>query len=391
MGAMSRPSPAFRIVGRCPNSYAAVVAVEVGMEIYPLGQGHGECFRRGGRLSPIVLTAIVLAAACCATALPTQAQSVEEFYRTHPVNLVIGFPVANAYDTYGRAVARHLGKHIPGNPSVIPINRPGAGSLTAANYLYNTAPKDGSTIATFNRSVPLEPLMGNTTARFDAKKMLWLGSVGSEASVCVAWHTAAVKNLDDLLTKNFIAGAAAMSADTGVFPQVLNSVFGSKIKIITGYPGGAEMSLAMEKGEIDGRCGWSWSGVKSQKPEWLAQKQINILAQIGLQKSDEMPDVPLIIDRAKTDDQRQLLKVVFSRQEFAWPFAAPPDLPQDRRQALLTAFDATLKDPEFLEDAKKLQIDINPISGAAVEKLIGDLYQTPDAITAKVRAIVNPQ
>ena len=391
MGAMSRPSPAFRIVGRCPNSYAAVVAVEVGMEIYPLGQGHGECFRRGGRLSPIVLTAIVLAAACCATALPAQAQSVEEFYRTHPVNLVIGFPVANAYDTYGRAVARHLGKHIPGNPSVIPINRPGAGSLTAANYLYNTAPKDGSTIATFNRSVPLEPLMGNTTARFDAKKMLWLGSVGSEASVCVAWHIAAVKNLDDLLTKDFIAGAAGMSADTGVFPQVINSVFGSKIKIITGYPGGAEMSLAMEKGEIDGRCGWSWSGVKSQKPEWLAQKQINILAQIGLQKSDEMPNVPLVIDRAKTDDQRQLLKVVFSRQEFAWPFAAPPDLPQDRRQALLTAFDATLTDPEFLEDAKKLQIDINPISGAAVEKLIGDLYQTPDAITAKVRAIVNPQ
>ena len=253
----------------------------------------------------------------------------------HPVNLVIGFPVANAYDTYGRAVARHLGKHIPGNPTVIPINRPGAGSLTAANYLYNTAPKDGSTIATFNRSVPLEPLMGNATARFDAKKMLWLGSVGSEASVCVAWHTAAVKNVDDLLTKDFIAGAAGMSADTGVFPQVINSVFGAKIKIITGYPGGAEMSLAMEKGEIDGRCGWSWSGVKSQKPEWLAQKQINILAQIGLQKSDEMPNVPLLIDLAKTDDQRQLLKVVFSRQEFAWPFAAPPDIPQDRRQALL--------------------------------------------------------
>lgn len=361
------------------------------MKIYPLAQGHAERCGRSGRLSAIVLTAVVLAAACCATPLPAQAQSVEEFYRTHPVNLVIGFPVANAYDTYGRAVARHLGKHIPGNPSVIPINRPGAGSLTAANYLYNTAPKDGSTIATFNRSVPLEPLMGNTTARFDAKKMIWLGSVGSEASVCVAWHTAAVKNLDDLLTKDFIAGAAGMSADTGVFPQVINSVFGSKIKIITGYPGGAEMSLAMEKGEIDGRCGWSWSGVKSQKPEWLAQKQINILAQIGLQKSDEMPDVPLLIDRAKTDDQRQLLKVIFSRQEFAWPFAAPPDLPPDRKQALLTAFDATLKDPEFLEDAKKLQIDINPISGAAVEKLIGDLYQTPDAITAKVRAIVNPQ
>src|SRR3954471_13320307 len=206
---MSRPSPAVRIVGRCPNSYAAVASVEVGMEICPLGQGHGERFRPGGRLSAIVLTPIALAGACCATALPAQAQSVEEFYRTHPVNLVIGFPVANAYDTYGRAVARHLGKHIPGNPSIIPINRPVHGSLTAANYLYNTAPKDGSTIATFNRSVPLEPLMGNSTARFDARKFNWLGSVGNEVSLCVAWHTSAVKNASDLLTKDFIAGAAS--------------------------------------------------------------------------------------------------------------------------------------------------------------------------------------
>jgi tripartite-type tricarboxylate transporter receptor subunit TctC len=353
------------------------------MAVHPLEPRRSLHFRR--------LTGIILAASCATAALPASAQSVEEFYRNHPVEVVIGFPVANAYDTYGRAVARHLGKHIPGNPTVIPINRPGAGSLTAANYLYNTAPKDGTTIATFNRSVPLEPLMGNATARFDAKKFIWLGSVGSEASVCVGWHTAAVKNVQDLLTKDFIAGAAGMSADTGVFPQVINKVFGAKIKIITGYPGGAEMSLAMEKGEIDGRCGWSWSGVKSQKPQWLAQKEINILTQIGLQKSDEIPDVPLLIDLAKTDDQRQLLKVVFSRQEFAWPFAAPPDIPQDRKQALLTAFMATLKDPEFLEDAKKLQIDINPISGAAVAKLIGDLYQTPDAITSKVRAIVNPQ
>jgi tripartite-type tricarboxylate transporter receptor subunit TctC len=353
------------------------------MGFHPFGQV------RRRRSRQLRCTVAAVAAWWAATALPAGAQSVEEFYRAHPVNVVIGFPVANAYDTYGRAVARHLGKHLPGNPTVIAVNRPGAGSLNAANYLYNTAPKDGSTIATFNRSVPLEPLMGNTTARFDAQKFIWLGSVGSEASVCVAWHTSAVKNVHDLLTKEFVAGAAGMSADTGVFPQVLNKVLGAKIKIITGYPGGAEMSLAMEKGEIDGRCGWSWSGVKSQKPEWLAQKQINVLAQIGLQKSDEMPDVPLLIDFAKNDEQRQLLKIVFSRQEFAWPFAAPPDIPDDRKQALLTAFMATLKDPEFLADAKKLQIDINPISGAAVEKLIGDLYQTPDAVTAKVRAILN--
>jgi len=339
------------------------------------------------------LIGVALAVSCAAldSRSPAQAESVAEFYRAHPVNLLIGFPVANAYDTYGRAVARHLGKHIPGNPTVIPVNRPGAGSLTAANFLYNSAPKDGATIALFNRSVPLEPLMGNSQARFDVRKFNWLGSVGNEVSVCVGWHTSAVKSWSDLLTKDFVAGAASYSADTGVFPLVLKNVFGAKIKIITGYPGGGEMSLAMEKGEIDGRCGWSWSGVKSSKPSWIAERQINVLVQLGLQKSAELPDVPLIIDQTTNDEQRQILKLVFSRQEFAWPFTAPPDIPDDRKQALRAAFAATLKDPEFLEDARRIQIDVSPVSGVAVEKLIGDLYQTPENIVAKLRNILNAQ
>jgi tripartite-type tricarboxylate transporter receptor subunit TctC len=330
-------------------------------------------------------------AACLAPASPARAESVAEFYRANPVNLLIGFPVANAYDTYGRAVARHLGKHIPGNPTVVPVNRPGAGSLTAANFLYNGAPKDGATIATFNRSVPLEPLMGNSQARFDVRKFNWLGSVGNEVSVCVAWHAATVKTWNDLITKDFVAGAASYSADTGVFALVLKNVFGAKIKVITGYPGGAEMSLAMEKGEIDGRCGWSWSGVKSSKPAWITDRQINVPVQLGLQKSAELPDVPLIIDQATNEDQRQILRLVFSRQEFAWPFAAPPDIPEDRKLALREAFAATLRDPEFLEDAKKIQIDVNPISGTAVEKLIDDLYRTPEGVVAKLRTILNAQ
>ncbi len=335
--------------------------------------------------------AAIAALACLALASPARAESVADFYRAHPVNLLIGFPVANAYDTYGRAVARHLGKHVPGNPTVIAVNRPGAGSLTAANFLYNGAPKDGATIATFNRSVPLEPLMGNSQARFDVRKFNWLGSVGNEVSVCVGWHTSMVKTWNDLLTKSFVAGAASYSADTGVFALVLKNVFDAKIRVITGYPGGAEMSLAMEKGEIDGRCGWSWSGVKSSKPDWIAGKQINVLVQLGLRKSDELPEVPLIMDQAANDDQRQILKLVFSRQEFAWPFAAPPDIPDDRRQALRDAFAATLKDPEFLEDARKIQIDVSPVSAGTVEKLIEDLYQTPEATVAKLRNILNAQ
>ena len=212
-----------------------------------------------------VAIGLVLVMAGFMMPLPAQAQSVEEFYRSHTVNLIIGFPVANAYDTYGRVVARHLGRHIPGHPTVIPVNRPGAGSLAAANFLYNAAPKDGATIAHFNRSVPLDPLMGNAAAKFDGRRFTWLGSVGNEVSVCVGWHTSAVKTWSDLMSKDFVAGAASFSADTGVFLLVLKNVFGAKIKIITGYPGGGEINLAMERGELDGRCGWSWSGVKSQR------------------------------------------------------------------------------------------------------------------------------
>ena len=338
-----------------------------------------------------LVAAALLSAATSLAPLPAQAQSVEEFYRKTPVQLLIGFPVANAYDTYGRAVARHLGKHIPGNPAVIPVNRPGAGSLTAANFLYNAAPKDGATIAHFNRSVALEPLMGNTAAKFDGRKFTWLGSVGNEVSLCVGWHTAAVKTWSDLLTTEFVAGAAGLGADSGIFPTVLKNLFGAKIKIITGYPGGGEMSIAMERREIDGRCGWSWSGVKSSKPEWLSGKQINILVQLGLQKSPELPDVPLIIDQATTDDQRAILKLVFSRQEFAWPFAAPPDIPADRAQALRAAFAATLADPEFLEDAKKIQIDVSPVSAAAVDRLIGELYASPESVLTKLRSVTSAQ
>ena len=331
------------------------------------------------------------AIACVAFATPINAQSVEEFYRGRQVQLLIGFPVSNAYDTYGRAVARHLGKHIPGNPTIVPVNRPGAGSLTAATFLYNAAPKDGATIAHFNRSIPLEPLMGNAAAKFDGRKFTWLGSVGNEVSVCVGWHTAAVKNWKDLLSKEFLAASAGAGADSGVFPMVLKNLFGAPIKIISGYPGGGEMNLAMEKGEVDGRCGWSWSGVKSTKPDWLRDKQINVLVQLALQKTDELPGVPLIIDQATNDDQRAILKLVFSRQEFAWPFAAPPDIPADRKAALRDAFAAMLKDPEFLADAKKIQIDVSPVSAAAVDKLIGDLYATPEAILAKVRSVTTTQ
>jgi tripartite-type tricarboxylate transporter receptor subunit TctC len=319
------------------------------------------------------------------------AETAEEFYKSHPLSLVIGFPPASAYDLYGRAVGRHIGRHIPGNPAVLPVNKPGASSLTAANYLYSIAPKDGSTIGILSRSAPLDPLLSNPGAKFEPKKFTWLGSVGNEVSVCVGWHAAAVKTWDDLLVKDFVVAAAGLSTDTGVFALVLKNLFGARMRIISGYPGGAEISKAIENGEVDGRCGWSWSGVKASKPDWLAQKKINLLVQLGLQKASDLPAVPLITDLAKTEEQRQILKVVFSPQEFAWPFMAPPDLPPDRRRILRAAFEATLTDPEFLDDARKMALDVNPVSGRAVEALIAELYTTPEDVVAKVRHVTTAQ
>jgi tripartite-type tricarboxylate transporter receptor subunit TctC len=339
----------------------------------------------------LVGAALAVAYSCQACGGPAHAEGIEEFYKSHPLSIVIGFPPASAYDLYGRAVGRHIGKHIPGNPAVLPVNKPGASSLTAANYLYSIAPKDGSTIGILSRGAPLDPLLSNAGSKFEPRKFTWLGSVGNEVSVCVAWHAAAVKRWDDLPVKDFVVAAAGLSTDTGVFALVLKNLFGARMKIISGYPGGAEISKAIETGEVDGRCGWSWSGVKASKPDWLAEKKINVLVQLGLQKSGDLPSVPLITDLAKTDEQRQILKLVFGPQEFAWPFLAPPDLPPDRQQILRSAFDATLTDPEFLEDARKMALDVNPVSGRAVAALIDELYGTPDDVVAKTRRVIAAQ
>jgi tripartite-type tricarboxylate transporter receptor subunit TctC len=339
-------------------------------------------------IAGLALAAVLAWQASSGTA---RAEGAEEFYKSHPLTIVIGFPPASAYDLYGRAVGRHIAKHIPGNPTVLPVNKPGASSLTAASYLYTIAPKDGSTIGIISRSAPLDPLMNGAGSKFDSRKFTWLGSVGNEVSVCVAWHAAAVKAWDDLMTKDFVVAAAGMSSDTGIFALVLKNLFGARMKIISGYPGGAEVSKAIETGEVDGRCGWSWSGVKASKPDWLAQKKINVLVQLGLHKTGDLPSVPLITDLAKTDEQRAVLKVVFGPQEFAWPFLAPPDLPPERAQILRAAFDATLRDPEFLDDAKRMALEVDPVSGHAVEALIEELYGTPEAVIAKTRHVITAQ
>ncbi len=250
------------------------------------------------------------------------------------------------------------------------------------------APKDGSVIGIFNRSIPVAPLLATPGAMFDARKFTWLGSGGNAVSLCVAWHTAAVEPGTIFLTKEFVVGTAGPSADSGVYALLIKTLFSPKLKIVSGYPGGAEMEKAIETGEIDGRCGWSLDAAKASKPSWFAEKKVNVLAQLGLHKSDELPGVPLIVDLGNSDEERQMLKFVFSRQEFGWPFTAPPDLPEDRKRALRQAFDDTLHDPEFLDDAHRLGLDVNLITGPALQTLIEELYRTPDDVVAKVRSIL---
>ena len=253
--------------------------------------------------------ALGFAAAIGLSASAGQAQSPAEFYKGKTVEVYIGFSVGGAYDGYARLLARHMGKHLPGNPTLVPKNMEGAGSLRLANWLAGVAPKDGSVIAIIARGTAFDPLLGRGGAQFDATKLSWIGSANDEVSICTAWHTTPVATFEDLTAKEMIVGGTGGSADTDQFPRVLNGVFGTKMKVISGYPGGNDINLAMERGEVQGRCGWSWSSVGATHPTWLTEKKIKILAQMSLAKHPDLPDVPLIMDFAKTEEQRQILRL----------------------------------------------------------------------------------
>ena len=237
-----------------------------------------------------------------AFASPARAQAPAEFYKGKNVELYIGYSVGGGYDLYARMLARHMGKHIPGNPTVVPKNMEGAGSLRLANWLYRVAPKDGSVFGIIGRGTGFDPLLGNKAAQFDGPKYTWIGSANNEVSICVAWHTSGVTKFEDLLTRELVVGGTSASADTDQFPKIVNGVLGTKMRVVTGYPGGNEVGLAMERGEVQGRCGWSWSSVKSTHQQWYDQKKFAVLVQLALAKHPDLPDVPLVVDLAKTDE-----------------------------------------------------------------------------------------
>jgi tripartite-type tricarboxylate transporter receptor subunit TctC len=332
------------------------------------------CAVAGALIALVIPAAIVLA------------QSPADFYKDRTVNLYIGYSPGGAYDLYARVIGRHMGAHIPGNPTLVPQNMEGAGSLRLANYLYRVAPQDGSALGTFGRGLAFDPLLIGQGDAFDAQKFNWIGSANNEVSVCVAMKDSGITKFEDLFTKELTVGGTGASADTDQFPRVLNGVLGTHFKIVQGYPGGNDVVLAMERGEVQGRCGWSWSSVISTHKSWLDDKRMIVLVQLSLSKHPDLPDVPLVMDFAKTDEQRQILKMVFARQMMGRPYVAPPNLPADRVATLRQAFMDTMADKDLLAEADKTGLEINPVSGADVEKLVRDIYATPPGIVERVKA-----
>jgi tripartite-type tricarboxylate transporter receptor subunit TctC len=332
------------------------------------------------------LKAVATLSALLAVGLSARAAGPEDFYKGKSVALVIGYSVGGGYDAYARLLARYMGKYIPGSPTLIAQNMTGAGSLKAALWLYSVAPKDGATFGTFSRSVPIMPLLDK--GDFDPTKFSWIGSVTDEVSLCVSRGDSPVKTWKDLLEKDVTFGGLGPGSDPNIFGQFYRNLFGAKIKIVSGYPGTTEATLAMERGEVDGICGLSWSTLMSRHPTWLKEKKINVLVQAGIAPQPELPDVPDAKALAKTPDQIQTLKLLLVGQAMARPFAAPPGIPADRKAALIDGFDRTMKDTEFLAEAKRLKFDVNPVPGPRLDALLAEAFSTPkDVLVRAAKAV----
>jgi tripartite-type tricarboxylate transporter receptor subunit TctC len=317
------------------------------------------------------------------------AAGVEDFYKGRNVTLVIGYSVGGGYDAYARLLGRYFGKHIPGSPAIVPEQMTGAGSLRSANFIYSVAAKDGSVFGTFSRSMGISPLVDK--AEFDSRKFTWLGSVTDDNTTCVTWNTSPIKNWDDFLTKPSKFGGEGAGADPDIWTLLYKNVFGAKARLVSGYPGTNDTVLAMERGEIDGLCGISWSTIKSRHPEWLTSHSVNIIVQAALKKEPEISTVPLATDLAKTPEQLQIIKLLLVSQAMARPFAAPPDIPADRRVALIAAFDATMKDADFLAEAQKLSFDVRPVSATAIDVMLAEVYQTPKDVIARATKAISSE
>jgi len=331
--------------------------------------------------APLALL-IVLAAAAPAVA---QQEEAAAFFRGKTLRLIVGIAVGSGYDINARLLARHMAAHIPGQPTIIVQNQPGAGSLAMTNALYHTGPFDGTVMGASFNGMPTTPLLQPTGVRFDPVRINWVGSTNRETQVMYVWHDAPAQVLEDARAREIVMGGQAPGSTQFDYPVLANKLFGFKFKVVTGYESTPKIHLAMESGEVHGTIA-NWSTLKAINTDWITDKKVRILAQWALQKNAELPDIPSFMDLAKTDSERDALRLMLARLEYGRPFFLPPDVPVARVEALRRAFDATMKDPAYLAEADKLKIDVEPLSGEAVAALVEQVSRTPADTVARVRA-----
>lgn len=318
------------------------------------------------------------------------AEAVESFYRGKQVTMIIAGGVGGGYDTYARTFARYYGRHIPGNPAIVPKNIPAAGGLQGASTLYNNSDHDGLTIGALTSSSTLDGLFGNPGARYDVLKLNWIGSIGKLQNVCATWHASSVRTVNQLRTREVLVGGSGATSDSAVMPRVLNAVIGTKMKVISGYDAGAATELAVERGEIEGVCGLGWSTLKAARPDWIRDRKVNVILQMGIKKHPELPDVPMAQDFVTDPRRKQVLELILLRQEFGRPIAAPPGVPAERIEALRNAFVETLADADFRADAEKALMEVDPLSGAEMMQMLMQAYAQPQSIIREAGALVEP-
>jgi tripartite-type tricarboxylate transporter receptor subunit TctC len=314
------------------------------------------------------------------------AQSVEEFYRGRSINLIIGYPPAGANDVYARLVTRHLGKHIPGQPQIVPRNVPGAGSLLAASRIFNIEPKDGTSLGLLVPTMPLDEKLDNPAAKYRAADFNWIGRMATAPNVTFIMATSEVKTIADAFTKVAVLGATGRSATNSIYPTMLNNVVGTKFKIVNGYEGSAAAMLAMERGEVEGHSS-TYDSVKAVHPTWITDKRVNIVVQYSQRRHPELADVPTSADLAKTDEQRAILNAVSSASEIGKFILSTPGVPADRVTALRRAFDAMVRDPEFLAEAEKLRIELLPLPGEDLQRIVQSVQDLSPDLVQKIKAM----
>jgi len=331
----------------------------------------------------IVAQACVHASSACAQS----ALSPADFYRGKMVTVYVGLSPGGGYDQNARLVARYLGKYIPGEPLVVVRNMPGAGGLAMANHVANAAPKDGLHIAAPQRGVPFEPLLGDAShSKFDPTRLNWIGSTNSDTSVAVATRKSGVKTWRDLKARELIIAGTGVGTESVTVPYIIRNLIGLKFRVIAGYPGGSEMNLAMQRGEVEGRGTVSWTSLKPHYKDWVESGDLVVLFQMGLKKHPDIPDVPLVTDLADTPEKRQMLEVQFSAFELGRPQFVAEEVPADRVSALRRAFDATMKDPSLLAEAQKQDLEINPVTGEDMTEVMKRVFATPKDVIAKLVA-----